>query len=437
MPSHQYSWLFGIAKPTIILSFFLLVFVGCSEKKPDTTQQETLPQEIPTQDTVREVEPVKPDTLAGKVADSTTVIKKDSVTATIPINLADTVIADARARYLAGLAPRVIGNDTAKLGLRDSIFWKTHATKINNAWARFSGHRKQVWKWAKTELGEARKAPTVFYPFSGPDFAHVYTLFPDAKSYTMIGLEPVGNLPELENYSPELQRKAFKRLGNGLRFILSSSFFVTHDMDTVLQGKELKGTVPLLNFFMVRLGCKVLGFELLKLTPDGSLVLKEPNKKLQGNDAVRFTFRTADGEIKQLTYISGNLSDDGLNRINVGLKKYIQTIENPVTYLKSASYLLHYASFSSIRELILNQSSYVLQDDSGLPFVFLQAPKWQTLLYGNYTGTIRLFSHMNQENLKKAYLDSAKIKRERPLNFRLGYGKQQQINLQFSKRILP
>ena len=423
-------------KIQIFLLFFcssILFIAGCNEKKPETTQE--TPQEVtpPITDTVKVVEPVKQDTLPD-----TTAVKTDSLVQTevVPINLPDTVIADARARYLAGLAPRVIGKDTIKLGLRDSIFWKAHATKINNAWSRFSGHRKQVWKWARTELAETKTVPTVFYPFSGPDFAHVYTLFPDAKSYTLIGLEPVGTLPELENYTPELQRKAFKRLGNGLKFILASSFFITHDMDTVLQGKELKGTVPLLNFFMVRLGCKVLGFELMKLTPDGVLELKEPGKRLSGNDAVRFTFRTADGDVKQLTYISGNLSDDGLNRINIGLKKYIQTLENPVTYLKSASYLLHYASFSTIRSLIVGQSSYVLQDDSGLPFIYLRAPKWQTLLYGNYTGTIPLFKLMHQEKLLLAYQDSLKAGKERPLNFRLGYGKKQQINLQFAKRIV-
>ncbi len=50
-------------------------------------------------------------------------------------------------------------------------------------------------EWASKELGSATAA-TVFYPFSGPDFVNVFALFPHAKTYLLIALEPVGEMPD-------------------------------------------------------------------------------------------------------------------------------------------------------------------------------------------------------------------------------------------------
>lgn len=51
------------------------------------------------------------------------------------------------------------------------------------------------------------------------------------------------------------------------------------------------------------------------------------------------------------------------------------------TYLKGASYLLHRNSFSLIRNIILDQSEQVIQDDSGVPFKWFlkEDTKWGLL----------------------------------------------------------
>lgn len=403
----------------------MLLTTGCQETKPsDQNSQNSQPTETsePASDAVAQ----PADSLAEPQADTTATSEATS-TGTATETLPDTSVADARVRYLAGLKS---GADSSFTALRDSAYWQTHSARTNASWARFTRHRQQVGQWANAELQETRAVKSVFYPFSGPDFAHVFTLFPQADRYTMIGLEPVGNIPALEAYTPQQQKAAFKRLTKSLHSILSASFFITRDMDTVLRGQELRGTAPIIQFFMVRLGCKINRFELLKLDETGQLV----SRPATGNDAIRITFTAPDGNQKTLVYISGNLNNYGLSTQNKGLTALISQLQPSITYLKSASYLLHSPNFQKIRGLILDKSAYILQDDSGLPFKYLQKPTWQTRLYGNYNGTIRLFAHRNQPDMQQAYNDSASAGNKHPLGFRLGYGKMNQINLQFAKR---
>ena len=74
--------------------------------------------------------------------------------------------------------------------------WVKYARFIGQSWERFDrGHLAPMREWASRELSTVNTA-TVFYPFSGPDFVNMYTLFPHAKTYLMIALEPVGEIPD-------------------------------------------------------------------------------------------------------------------------------------------------------------------------------------------------------------------------------------------------
>lgn len=413
---------------------FLLILapllLGC-DGKPKQEQEASSAQ-------VSETPVSVPDSTTAPATPAPAVSATDSGKATIdPLLLeeADSSLANARARYLAGLPATgtTSASENQLQQLRDSTFWKAHAAKTNASWQNFNRHRRAVKSWADTALAVTRNQESVFYPFSGPDFTHVYTLFPHAKDYLLIGLEPVGDLPALEAYPPDEQRAAFKRLSKALSSILTSSFFITKDMDTVLRGRELRGTAPILQFFMVRSGCQVLGYELLRLTADGQLVPPPAT----GLVAIRIRFLNADGLPAQLTYVQGNLNNAGLKSLNPGLATFIKNRPEGITYLKSASYLLHSSNFTSIRSLILDKSNHLLQDDSGMPFRYLSSAPWQLRLFGQYTGTIRLFAHRHQQDLLQAYQDSASAGKSRPLQFRLGYGRKEQINLLLASKVKP
>jgi hypothetical protein len=102
-------------------------------------------------------------------------------------------------------------------------------------------------------------------------------------------------------------------------------------------------------------------------------------------------------------------------------------LDNPVTYLKAASYLMYNSYFSTIRNLILSQSTSLLQDDSGIPVKYFEQQKWNFKFYGNYTKPIDLFNKQYQPELRKIYTSDRKIK---PLDFGIGYNfKVNQSNL--------
>jgi hypothetical protein len=88
------------------------------------------------------------------------------------------------------------------------------------------------------------------------------------------------------------------------------------------------------------------------------------------------------------------------------------------TYLKAASCLMHKPYFNQVRNLILNNTTAVLQDDSGIPVKFFDEKNWNVSLYGSYNGVINLFKGDEQPELKVMYQDSSKVKM---LPFGTGY----------------
>ena len=120
---------------------------------------------------------------------------------------------------------------------------------------------------------------------------------------------------------------------------------------------------------------------------------------------------------RTLYYFSTDLSNDGLKK-HPELKQFVSKLDNPVTYLKAASYLMYNGSFSNIRDTILANSSYLLQDDSGMPLKSFDTAKWDLEFYGNYTRPIGLFRNRYQSDLRRVYTSSKDIQ---PLDFGIGY----------------
>ena len=81
---------------------------------------------------------------------------------------------------------------------------------------------------------------------------------------------------------------------------------------------------------------------------------------------------------------------------------------------------MHRPTFSIIRDIILDESEFVLQDDSGIPVKYFDTDKWNLHFYGNFSAPISLFAERQQEDLKEIYLDKQKNK-VKPLPFGIGY----------------
>ena len=91
-------------------------------------------------------------------------------------------------------------------------------------------------------------------------------------------------------------------------------------------------------------------------------------------------------------------------------------MNNVTTLVKSSSYCMHTDKYADIRELTLNCSDVIVQDDTGIPLNFFDSQQWRIDVYGSYVSPISVFSMHKQQDLKDLIKKSAKA-----IDFRFGY----------------
>jgi hypothetical protein len=319
---------------------------------------------------------------------------------------------DEIARFLAGLPP---GAQSPLAALSTDQSWQRHAKYLDGAWDGLE--RRQLSKirdWSKSSLKDPQK--TAFYMFSGPDFLYVNAVFPDATTYVLAGLEPVGRIPQEKLLSKRSLSQDLRVLEASLNSVLSYSFFITKKMASELRSSEFNGTMPILYIFLARSGKTIHDVALVNVDKDGALQ-EGPGDKSARAPGVKITFSSAGAEAKKQTlyYFSTDISDTGLKTSN--FNKFLETQGIGDSFIKSASYLLHSGSFGKIRDFLLANSKTLVQDDSGIPAQYFDAAKWEFHPYGSYLGPISLFNGRYQAKLRDIYAKGPK----RPITFGLGY----------------
>lgn len=295
--------------------------------------------------------------------------------------------------------------------------WVRHAKFIDRNWERFTrGRLAPMRQWAAKELSSAKTA-AVFYPFSGPDFVNVFTLFPHAKTYLLVALEPVGEMPDFADGN---EPNFFSSLQRSLNDLLQLDFFKTVQMKSDIGKSELKGTLPVLMFFLAREQVRVLDVQHWGMQPDGTIEESPalgPGDLPSGIPGVRIVFTSPGSTEKQtLYYFQFNLDNGSMQR-NQHFVDFLKSFGPMTSFTKAASYLMFKPYFSAIRQFILNQSLYVLQGDSGIPLKYFAPAEWDLRFYGTYTGPIELFSNCYQADMATMY----KSQDIQPLPFGIGY----------------
>jgi hypothetical protein len=312
-------------------------------------------------------------------------------------------------------------------------------------WKSFSGNMDSIWKildekrfskmkeWKNKELADVNKSiQYLFYPFSGPDYLNADMFFHEANTFCMIGLENVGALPDLTSMKPAEVNTYLNSVNGSLNDLFKKSYFITKNMLNDLSKNKVNGTLPLMCVFLKRTGHIITNIEYVGVDSLGNEIVRDDAAPFRGSKGVRVSFMVpGSGKVKKLYYYKSDLSDAGLKQ-NKGFHTYLTKLDTVVTYLKAASHLLHYGSFSTIRNIILDKSTAVLQDDSGISYKFFDKTKWDVKLYGKYRKAVKDFSGVDQPDLKKAYEADSTIQ---PVPFVLGYHwGNDEINLQLATR---
>lgn len=211
-----------------------------------------------------------------------------------------------------------------------------------------------------------------------------------------------------------------------LEDIFGKSYFITHKMLRDVSNRW-NGVTPVACVFLVRAGYTVLDVKYKHLLDDGKTMTEIPTDSMSKytNACVEIYFqKKGASKIQKIVYFKTNLCDDPYGgmasfKSNAALQTWLNAMPECYTYVKSASYLMNYGTFETIRNICLKKSKSILQDDTGIALRYLDKSKWTTKFYGNYVKPVSDFAGVDQKELYEVYKkDSANIK---PLPFSLGY----------------
>ena len=301
-------------------------------------------------------------------------------------------------RFLAGWPVR---HGAALSRLQQTEKYQLHQREMGKLWRNTVGTRIDLMEnWSNAKVAPViGGGGTVNYPFGGPDLLHVSAMFPQARTYALMGLESVGAVPPLESLPPDEVLAALDSFREATQTQLRVGYFVTEDMRTTLERSALRGVTPILLSTVAMMGGKVKSVTSISAS---------------GNPGVELQYDDACGKRHTALYVAGDLSNRGFGG---GYQQWVASLGGKATYFKAASYLMHDGNFSQARDFFLSQSRVILQDDSGIPFRDFAQDKWTFRFYGDYQSPIPVFAKHQQDDLRQAFETHPKG----PLGFGSGY----------------
>lgn len=305
------------------------------------------------------------------------------------------------ARLLAG-----VGSNYEPHGHVASLdAWKKHRDTLAPQWERLRRERLSVIEnWRDDVLGaELDRCRTLLYPFSGPDFLNAYLLFPRCDTYVFFGLERPGEVPPLEAMSREDASALLKDVRTALGDILVRNYFITQHMSAQLHTPRMKGMLPLMLASMGLLDVRIAAVEPFDLGRAGGPLPNTGARSSRRAQGVKVTFlHPLIGKPQTLYYLSLDATDAAL-RANPEFLSFLAQNKPSMTFIKSASYLLHGNEFAGTRKTLLEVSDLVVQDDTGIPYRALRERGFEVRLFGRYARPIRDFDYGYQKDLAAAY----------------------------------
>jgi hypothetical protein len=295
--------------------------------------------------------------------------------------------------------------------------WIKFAAGEDERWKTFRVKEAKMRTWAESYVSpRLPSSRVVFYPFGGPDILYADVFMPSADLYILIGLEDAGSAPGLESILKSRLKVFLGNYSQAFDDLMRSGFFRRFEMMSELSNETIKGVLPICMVLLAR-----MGKELVSVETGGPSITGEFLAAPEGSQPPPRAFRLRylnpeDGIVSTVVYFSQDLSNAPLER-NQALGAFLaRNLPGCYTITKSASYLMHNRGFSGVRNMILQYSDAVLQDDSGVMFKLFDPMVWTLNLHGVYDGPTKQFWEYFEPALCQAFEAGGK-----PLNFRYGY----------------
>ena len=309
---------------------------------------------------------------------------------------------------LAGIIP-----EKMRFEIEDNETWIDIQGSMHDEWEKVVNEKiLPIQEWTDDSPLAKLDSSVLFYPFAGADFLYSNCFFPKSNRIIMVGLEPIGSISEKLEFNTDFY-DYMKHIKSSLYTSNRSGYFMTINMGRDLRQSDLNGVLPLILFYARRQAFLISSIQYVSIDEDGKQI---PSSYSEAEGVV---IRLTDQDkktIKTIEYYKTDLSDDEF-KVGSRYHNYFSALTNKNVFLKAASYLLHRTNFTNIRNVILEKTNVLLQDDSGIPFKYVANNDWDVMLYGKYTRPIGLFSSRVQSDLREEFQ-----KREfQKLPFRIGY----------------
>lgn len=296
----------------------------------------------------------------------------------------------------------------------DTAVWDRYAKAVQSNWRQYQDNiGRPMTAWVASEIPAFKD--TVFYPFSGPDFATLDQVYPGARRYVMVAMQRAERPIDLASLPPQAAHQTLEVLTDAWRLYGSDGFFVTEYLDKYLTQNKVRigASTFLATFFQLK------GFQIKSVMPirinDAGDIEELP---MDSKDwlSVRFQLERAGAPVT-VDYVRMDLSNKGLEPH----PEHVAFLRKAATFpllLKAASHLPQNRSFSTVSDTLLASAPFIIQDETGLKYTKLAAG-FQTKLYGRFERAHDAFPSYHKD-LAQAFAERKDIQ---PLGFRVGYFK--------------
>ncbi|MDF3818342.1 hypothetical protein P3G55_00435 [Leptospira sp. 96542] len=251
---------------------------------------------------------------------------------------------------------------------------------------------------------------TVIYPFSGIDVLNLFSFFPTSKHYILFGLEDPGFPYDYDSLTEKEKKIVKTGIKNLSEHLANRNYFTYRKMKEETKKPELNGAFPVFVAFLKRMGKEVVS---------------EKEESIQGAGIIYkgwslVLFDKKSKQTQTLTYYKIFLTGkEGVP--GDGLYEYFSQFKKVGIFTKSAEYLFHGERRKNFRNLLLQNATTIVQDESGFPIRFFPNLEWDRQIFGRYERSWTLSGAVDPENqpeLKKL----SESTNDPILPFPFGYG---------------
>jgi len=262
----------------------------------------------------------------------------------------------------------------------------------------------------------------VVYPFGGGDLLTALATFPEMTEFTIIGLEPAGDIRKIDTVKPAKLQLELTELRKNLARLFSVAHSRTENLSIEAHG-DLPGQIVFALAALAIHGYEPVALRYFHLNPDGTLKylgaedIAAEEKELQKKSAnakelaifgaAEIQFRKLGdpaAPLKTLRHIGANL-DDKHQAADPSLIKHLEAKGKVTAMVKAGSHLLWADEFSAIRNYLIKNMAWMISDSTGIPPHFLKDTSFVQDTYGTFEGpsSFGTINKRDTEDFKKLF----------------------------------